>query len=823
MRWLADLRYSLRTLPKTPGFTLIAILSIALGVGANSAMFSYVDAMLLRPLPVRDAGRVMQIASTAPGIRMGGVSYPDFADFRAQNHAFSAIVAYDLELMSVAESAAQVPKVTLGVLVSGDFFSGLGIDIPVGRAFRPEEDQVPGRDLVVVLSDMMWQRDFASDPAAVGRKMRINGSDFTIVGVAPPGFTGPKASLLSQFYLPLNAYPQALPTAKPGFLTARDQRPFNVLGKLKSGVTPDSARAEMKTIAARLAAQYPDADKDRGVIVATSVEVRYEEDPIDAQLIFLLSSITGLVLLIACANVANLLLARGSARVKEIAIRIAVGASRFTLLRQLLIESLVLAIAGGIAGLAVAWAAIRFLNSIPIPSDYPVVLDLRMDQRMLIFSLLLSIATGLIFGLIPAFRATRADLSRTIKSSDQGPSRFGFLSGRNFLVVAQLTLSVVLLMLSAVFVRGFAIASATPTGFRVDHTLFFSLDTSLGHLDEARSRQFYRALIDRLHATPGVQNASLSWTLPFSTNEQRRRGFLAEGDAAPAGKRLPQAWSNIVDENYFQLTEAPLLRGRAFDSRDTAQSPRVAVINEHLAAKMWPGDDGKGRDAIGKRFHLDDANGPLYTVIGITRDTRYIYWAEPQESFVWTAFAQEYNPHMVVEIRTSGDPAAFASAARDAVRSVDPGMPIFKTSTMQSFFDDRVMLGPRLLAQIITTIGLLGLLLAVIGLYGVVSYGVSRRTREIGIRMAIGARPADVLRMVLGQGMIFTAIGVVIGVSLALAAGGYLKDFVVGASPKDLSALLGVPMLLAAVMAAACLIPARRAARVEPTRALRQE
>ncbi|MBZ5604193.1 MAG: ABC transporter permease [Acidobacteriia bacterium] len=822
MRWIADLRYSFRTLAKSPGFALIAILSLALGVGANSAMFSYVDALLLRPLPVSAPSRVIEVVSTSPGVRFDGNSYPDYADFRDQTKTLSALVCYSMSLMGVSQSRDQVPKVTLGIIASGNFFSGLGIEIPIGRGFRPEEDQTPGRDLVTVLSHSMWEHDFASSPAAIGRKIRINGSEFTIVGVAPKGFTGPEAFVLPQFYVPMNAFPQAIPNAKPDYLAARGNRELTVFGLLKPGVKVAAARAELNTIAARLAAQYPATNKDRSLLVANYQDARYQRNSMDATFAFLLLGVTTLVLLIACANVANLVLARGAGRVKEIAIRMAVGASRMTLVRQLLTESLVLAIAGGAAGLAVAYAGVRFLNSIPVPSDYPISLGVRMDARLLTFSFLLAVATGLIFGLIPALRSTRTDLSSTIKSSDQGPAKIGFLrgrlAGRNVLVTMQLTLSVVLLILSAFFVRGFQGARHMATGFRVDHTIFFSLDPNLVRYDEARSRQFYRKLIDRLRDTTGVRNASLSWTIPFTAGAQRTRGFLAEGDIPPAGKPLPSAWSNIVDENYFGLMETPIVRGRAFDARDTAASPHVAVINETLARKLWP-----GRDAIGKRVRLDRADGPMFEVIGVARDSKYLYWAEAPQNMVWTAFAQEYNSHMVVEVRTTGDPAAMAGAVRDAVRSIDPDMPIFNMSTMDTFFEDRVMLGPKLLAQTVTAIGLMGLLLAVIGLYGVVSYAVSRRTREIGVRMAIGARPADVLRMVLGQGMTFTAIGVVLGIVLAMAAGRFVQDFLVDASTKDPVTLIGVPLLLAAVMAIACWIPARRAARLDPTHALRIE
>jgi macrolide transport system ATP-binding/permease protein len=822
MRLISDVRYALRTLAKNPGFALIAILSLSLGVGANTAMFSYVDALLLRPLPVLDPGRIVEVISTTPGTRFDASSYPDYADLRDQTKTLAALACYTMVPMGVSESREAVPKVTWGIIASWNFFSGLGIDVPIGRAFRPDEDQSPGRDPVAVLSYSMWERDFNSDPAAIGRKIRINGREFTVVGVAPAGFTGPDAFVQPQLYVPMNSFPQAIPGAANNYLTDRGNRQFTILGRLNPGVNTTTAHAELNTISGRLAVQYPATNRERSVIVATYRDARMQRNTLDATFAFLVLGVTTLVLLIACANVANLVLARSTARVKEIAIRLAIGASRMALIRQMLTESLLLALAGGIGGLAVGYAGVRFLNSIRIPSDFPVAFGVRMDARLLIFSFSAAILTSLIFGLLPAIRSTRADLSSTIKSSDQGPAKIGFwrgrLAGRNVLVTAQLTFSVVLLILSAYFVRGFQSAHTMATGFRVDHTLFFSLDPSLVRYDENRSRQFYRKLIDRLPEINGVQSASLSWTLPYTAGNQRTRGIMADGARPPAGKEIPTAWSNVVDEHFFSLMEMAMVRGRAFDSRDTATSLRVVVVNETLAQYLWP-----NRDPIGQRMRLDDSDKPAFQVIGVAKDAKYLYWAESPQRMVWTAFAQEYESHMVVEVRTKGEPASMAAAIRSEVRALDADMPVVKMNTMESFFEDRVMLAPRILAQVVTAIGLIGLLLAVIGLYGVVAYAVSRRTREIGVRMAVGARPADVLRMVLGQGMVFTAIGTLIGVGLVIAVRGTLKDFVVGASPTDPTTLIGVPLILAAVMAIACWVPAKRAASIDPTQALRQE
>jgi predicted permease len=821
MRLFADLRYACRTILHSPGFAIIAILSIALGVGLNAAIFSYVDSMLLRPLPVPDAGRIVAVASTAPDVRMGAMSYPDYKDLRDQTKSLSALTCYRLTPMGVSTSPTEVAEMNLGIIASGNFFSGLGIDIPLGRGFRAEEDMTPGRDLVVVISHSLWQRKLASDPNVAGRKLRINGAEFTVIGVAPEGFSGPEAYLMPDLYVPANSYPQAIPNSQPDFLSRRGDRGFTLLGRRKAGVSQAQAQAELSILAQRLAAQYPEINRNRGVVVLTYRQFRFENDSVDGILALMLMAITSLVLVIACANVANLILGRGAARAKEIAIRMAIGGSRWQLVRQLLIESLLLAIAGGAAGMGVAWAAQQFFLSIPLPADFPISLGMRMDARMLLFSLAVTIVTALVFGLLPALRSTRGDLSNAIKSGDQGPGKMGFwrgrLTGRNLLVTAQLTFSVVLLILSAFFVRGFAAARKMDPGFRVDHTLFFSIDTSLVRYTPAKTRDFFRKLEDRLRDQPGVKGVAISYTIPFNAQQSNRR-VITEGFQAKAGEQFPSAWTNTVDEHFFPLMETKMASGRAFDSRDTAASPPVVMVNEELATRMWA-----GRDAIGQRLRLERADAPEAHVIGVVKTTRYSYWAEPPQMAVWVPASQDDQSHMMVEVRTADDPAAMAQIARAQVRALDPDMPIVRMSTMAAYYEDRFMLGPRILVQMVTGTGMVGLLLAVIGLYGVVAYAVSRRTREIGIRMAVGARPGDMVRMVLGQGLTFTAVGVVVGIILAMPAGTFLKTFAVGASVQDPEILLSVTGILTAVMIAACWIPARRASRIDPTRALRQD
>ena len=822
MRIVADLRFALRTLAKSPNFALISILSLALGIGANTAIFSYVDAVLLRPLPVPESGRIVEVDSTTPDTRLGRMSYADYVDFRDRTKTLESLASYDFFFAGIATQVNQTPKYSIDAGVSGNFFSALRIQPVLGRAFRPDEDAVAGRDLVAVISDRLWDREFARDRSVLGRKIRVNGSDFTVIGVAPENFTGPQAFVNPDIYIPMHAYQQAVPDAKADYLTSRQVRSSTLLGRLKPGVSVTEAESELRIIARGLAAQYPETNRDRTVTALEYVRARFQNNPTDASLSLTLLGITGLVLLIACANVANLSLGRGTARAREIAIRMAIGASRAALVRQLLTESLLLALAGGLAGIGFGYLGVSFLRAIPIPSDFPISLGIQMDARLLVFSLLLSLATGIAFGVFPALRATRGDLAKTIKAGDSGPARIsilrGLVSGRNVLVTAQLALSVVLLVIAADCVRGFQAAWRIDPGFRVDRTLFFSLDPNIQRYDEAKTRDFYKKLTDRLRDSAGITAVSMSSSIPFSTGQSTRRYFAESAQPRPSGD-APGAFAYRVDDRFFPLMEMKILRGRGFDSRDTAQSPRVAVINELLARKLF----GKA-DPIGRRFRLDAANAPELEVIAVAKQGIYSYWAEPAQEAVWTPFSQDYSSQMYIELRTAADPAPFASLVREQVRALDPDMPIFRISTMSSFFHDRAMLGPRLIAQIVTVTGVMGLFMAVIGLYGVVAYAVSRRTREMGIRIAIGATPASVARMVLHQGAVFTAVGLAIGLALVIPiARSIVPTFVVGADPLGAVVLLGVPALLAAGTMAACWAPARRAARVDPMRTLRQD
>ena len=822
-----DLKFALRTLRKNPGFTLIAVLSLALGIGANAAMFSYVDAVLLRPLPVLEPSRIVEVGSQALGnpsplpFAADQMSYPDYTDLRGQTRTLVALVCYNLTSMAVSVSPDAATHMTLGAMVSGNFFSGLGLEMTLGRGFRSDEDQASGRDLVAVISYALWERQLGSDPSAIGRALRINGSRFTIVGVAPRYLRGPETFVPSDVYVPIHSLPQASPSAPRDLLTGRETRFLYVLGRLRPESSLAASRAELAAAGARLAAQYPEADRNHTITVISHLRARFVHNPTDAVMALTLLAISGVVLLISCANVANLLLARASGRARELAIRVAIGAGRARLARQMLTESLLIAVLGGAAGLLVGDECIRFLDAIQLPSDIIQLPGLRIDMRLVAFSTALTLVTAAVFGLVPALRSSSVDPAAAMKSGDQGPARFSIwhnrFSGRNLLVTAQITLAVLLLTAAGLFTRSFLAIQHRNPGFRSDHRLVASFDPNLIGYNEETTRTFYRTLLDRAARLGGVTHVALGRSYPFGRGNFNPRPFLVDGHLLRPGEETPLVWANTVDENYLPLLETHLLRGRNFSSGDTAGSPRVAIINQTTARQFWP-----DRDALGQYFHLGASDAPVVEVIGIAEDGKYMSYLEPQLAALWTPFAQDFSSQMTLLLRTSGDPGALASALRAEVRALDPAMPIYDVRTLQSYYDFGAITVPRVIAQIVAAIGLVGLLLAVIGLYGVVAYSVNRRTREIGIRMAIGARPADVIRMVLRQGLVFTAAGLLVGIGFAFLLTRYLALFLV-VSPHDPAIFTSAPAVLAAAVLFACWIPARRAAAVAPTDALRQE
>jgi putative ABC transport system permease protein len=811
-----EIRHTYRMLAKNPGFTAIAAISLALGIGANSAIFSLADALLLRPLPIRDPGAVVTVATNTPDNSYGGVSYPNFRDLRDRSRSFDGMVAFQFSTWGVATSANDVAQMRMGLLVSDNFFQVLGVEPTVGRGFRHEESQVAGRDAVVVLAYDFWKTHFASDAAMVGRAIRINGIDFTVVGIAPRSFTGVEQYIRPAMFIPA-AMKQRLDASNMNPLENRNDHGFTIKARLKSGVSRATAQAELATVWNNFRQQYPQADANRNVSVQSEIQARYQQDPYDAILVSFLMGLVALVLVIACANVANLLLARARSRAREIAIRLAIGASRMRLLRQLLLESLALAMFGGLLGLAMAYGGILFLQRIQVPTDLPIVIDVHLDHRVLLFSFLAALVSALVFGLVPALQTTRPELVPALKTAQQGFTARRRTLGRNFLVVGQVALSMALLVAAGMLVDAVRKTLAFDPGFRTDHLLLMEFDTALVRYRDDQTRDFYRDLRERARALPGVRSLTMTSSIPFSPDNSSKT-VVPEGYQFPKGRDSASIGTAVVDENYFSTMKTPVIRGRGFTANDKSGAPLVAVVNEEFARTYWP-----KQDPIGKRFRLNDTNGPWVEVVGLTRTNKYYFIAEPPTQFLYLPFAQEQSSRMSLVVETYGDPAAISVPLRQVVRSIDANQPVYNVRTFSSFYEQRAISVAMTIMQVVATMGLLGLTLALVGLYGLIAYSVSRRTQEIGIRMAIGATKSDVVKMVLRKGVILVAAGIGVGGVLSFVVARMLTVGLVGLGTPNPITFVVVPIGLLLITMVACYIPARRASLIDPIRALRYE
>ena len=810
-----EIRQAIRLLLNNPGFTAIAALSLALGIGANSAIFSLADAILLRPLPIPQPSHVLNLRTATPSTPLDGVSFPEYRDIRDKNQSLAGLVAFQFTTVGFAATPKALPQMRMGQMVSDNFFKVLDVQPALGRAFLADEGKVPGRDAIAILSYHFWETEFGRDPSAIGRTVRMNGINFTIVGVMPPDFTGIDQWIRPYFYVPLSMAPRLI-ASNPNVLEQRDNRMFNAKGRLKPGVSREAAQAELTGIGKNLEKAYPETNRNRSVLLRTEFEDRVQQDPPDSYLVMMLMALVGLVLIIACANVANLLLARSQARSREIAIRLAIGAGRVRLLRQLLIESLVLAMSGCVLGLGFAFAGIRFLQTLKVPTDIPVVIAPQLDQRVLLYSLIAAVLSALVFGIAPAWQALKTDLVPALRSAGLTASARRRTIGRNALVVSQVALSLVLLVATGMLLDGFRKVLVMNPGFRIDHIMTMDFDTSLVPASEA-THEFYRNLIDRARALPGVKSATLSLVVPLAPN-QSNQTVIPEGFQFPKGQESAQVLQNAIDERYFDVMQTPILRGRAFTTNDKADSTRVAIVNEEFAKKYWP-----NQDAVGKKIRLEDAKGPLFQIVGVAKTAKYIFVAEPPQPFVYFAFTQHPQTSMSILVETYGDPAAITAPIREVVRSLNPDQPIYNARTLANFYDQRAVAVFLMILQLVAAMGTLGLALAVVGLYGLIAYSVSRRTQEIGIRMALGAQRSDVAALILRQGFVLAIIGIAIGFAASIAVRGILAQGLIGLGTLSPAVLAIVPVGLLLVTMAACYLPARRASQIDPLRALRWE
>ena len=832
-----DIRYGFRMLAASPGFTTVAVLSLAVGIGANCAIFSFADALLLRPLPVARPGEVLSVGSRSSFEALNASSlvssYRDYVDIRDRNRSFDGVAAFASLTAGFATDPTATPKLKIGMLISGNLLPLMGVELAIGRAFRPDEDQVPGRDAVVILGRTMWEQEFAADGGVLGRTVRINGVPFTIIGVAPASFTGMDRFVRSDFFIPLMMSPRVIADARAASLEARDVRNLRLKGRLKPGVSQAQAQSELTTIAGDLERAYPETNKNRQFFVRTEFQARIAESPPDAMLVAMLTTLAAAVLLVACGNVAGLLTSRAPARAREMALRLAIGAGRGRVIRQLVTENLILAIAGGTLGLAVGYAGITLFSQIRIPSDLPIMLAFEMDRRALLFSLAVAVASALVFGLVPAIQASRTDLSGIIKGGDaagrggrRGPRAADFAAwgggrrwGRAILTTGQVAASVVLLVVAMFMYRGFGQQVANGPGYRIDHLLMMGFDTSLIRYSDAQAQQFYQQVAEQARAAPGVAAVTMTTSVPMLNDSIGTVTIAPEGFQFPPGTENAATLASRVDEFYFDTMGIRLTAGRNFTRADDENAPRVAIVNQRFADHYWP-----NQDPLGKRFRLASAKNAWVEIVGIARMSKYLFVAEPPSDFVYLPYRQNPSRRMFLVAQSSGDPAALAAPLREVVRGLDVNMPIFNVRTMEELYQMRAISIFNVLVTTVGAMGLMGLGLSIVGLYGLVAYAATRRTREIGIRMAIGATAPNVLRMVLGQGVALALSGLVLGLAASVGAGRLLSAaFPTGDDRRDFVSFALVAPVVFVVTLLATYIPARRAARVNPVEALRYE
>jgi len=814
-----DLRYGVRVSAKAPGFTAIAILSIACGTGANVAMFSVADALLLRPLPVPRPDELMVVGSRVNQGRWTNTSasYPDYVDIRNASHSFDGMLADRFRRLGVSVEPGAVPQVKLVDLVSANFFDVLRITPVVGRGFLPHEDRVPGRDAVAVLSYGMWQQQYAGDPAVVGRAIQIGGVDFTIVGVAPEHFTGLGTRGLPEVvYVPLAMAPALGDEAIQNLLTTRDLRILTVRARLKSTVDLAEARAELATIGQNLERAYPATNRNQAIVAQTELESRITTEYIDAGLVLLLTILSTAVLGVACANVAGLLASRAPLRAREISLRLAIGAGRARLVRQLITESVTLALAGGVCGLAVGYAGIMLLSQIEYPNDMIRLPVIQIDRRALLFSLAVAMGSAFVFGIGPALQTTRVDLAGAMKTSDSEASRRWRLTSRGNLVALQVALSLVLVTLAVFSLQVFRRVYTDGPGFRISHVAKISVDTAYRRYDNSQTTAFIERALAEARRLPAVTSATMISAMPLWGLETA--SIVPEGYRMPDGQAGVRPIAASIEEEYFDTMGIPVLRGRPFRATDTRDATRVAIVNETLARRYWP-----NRDAVGGRFRLGGDDGPWIEIVGVAKDSKYFYIVEPPQEAVYFPFRQAPRPGMVLLARTSGESVSVVGPLRDIVRGLDGELPVFEAQSIETFYAARATGFLKVATEMIGGIGLMGVMLTMVGLYGLVSYSVSRRTREIGIRIAIGATYGHVVKMILRQGMRPAWFGLPAGVVLSIVSTRLLPTiFPTGDRYDPRTFAVVVPILLAVTLLAA-FVPARRAARVDPTVALRHE
>ena len=808
-----DIRYGVRMLRKNPGFTAVAVLTLALGIGATTTIFSWVNTIVFNPIPgVQNSGALLDVTITTREGRNISFSYPNYEDYRDRNTVLEGIIVHSLHPMSMVRETGEAERI-LGSLVSGNMFDVFGVRAIVGRTFLPEEDEVPGRNPVVVISYGLWQRSFGGDPEVTGTQISINTHPFTIIGVAPEKFQGPQTAIEVDAYSPTMMQRELV--AGGDRLRSRCNGWLQAKAKLKPRVSLEQAQAEMSNIAAQLAEEYPDPNEGRGIALYTiSKSPNSAVHIVLTPVLFILLGVVAFVMLIACANVANLLLARATSRRKEIAIRLSLGAGRMRLVRQLLTESVILAILGGLfAAIAAFWTSNLLRTLIP-SAERMLKLETEIDIWVLSFTLGLSLLTGVIFGLIPALQASRSELVGAL-NDESGRSSGSRSKGRlrNTLVVAQVSLSLVLLISAGLLVRTLKETQSIKPGFGPDNVLLSSVDLFPNGYSREGGHAFFRQLLEGVRALPGVESAALGRYVPMSLVGSSDTSFRVDGYEPGPNERV-WAYYNHVTPDYFRTMQISQVGGREFSIEDTDAQANVVIIDELMAEQYF-----RGQDPIGKQLHFESSSR---TIVGVVGHVTFQFINESPLRMMYFPVFQSNRNGMVIHVRSKGDTTQLFSAIRVEVQKLDPKLPVFSVRTLRETIAIS-SIQQRIAGSMMGAFGLLALALASVGIYGVLVYTVSQRTHEIGIRMALGAGKLDVLKLVLQQGLVLTAIGAGIGLAGAFGLTRLLSNLLYGVSPTDQFTYIGMTALMTGVSLLACYIPARRATKVDPMVALRYE